>query len=754
MSGFFSFDFFHQKTAGTSKERCAVMYCSREDLHIGSFLPHLRAYLERNPPPDVINILAPESNRPFLTQLLTEAKFLDRLPSTLREKATSVVKRISIGKNGEFLEISSNQDAPVDKGLRTQIYRAGLKTMFSKRGGLFPASPAFHYVKPSGKHCDRFVRSAEILVDGGEIDFVASRLLEYLDDTTDFIFCDSASISQLAYSLMKIRKGLQPEWVNPVVDTFRSYGGIDTHDFHVAQNPLCLISASTSGDMAKRLIDKGLRNDRIVTLFYVGDPGTPGEVLYDLTRHEHTNPDGIDKIVSYAPGDCPLCKQGSSRIKMSRDHFVPEDPTAESVLLRAEDAPRWLKQFLDRYSGTGVIRAHYGGGMRGFTHNIYFDMRRALNAAPDRHFNQCFGRVLTQHLPVSLRRIIALNDSGSVEMAKVALALYTAFNNQRDIKILTAREAIDDANNLVESQGSTVVIASCIVGGRSLMELSQILRTIQANGCISFIVGIARFTHRDVLNEARSNVTRTSERSTDFGFHIVDQVFVPDNTPLRPSSWDDEIEFLKQLQRIFSADREAASILAARLEQLRLAGGDPQCGLEDELFWTTVDNKRLKLRPNFAFYRPPKGANPLTQAEVFFTMSCVLHNLRQNDPSHRSLAQSEHNRTLIEPTTFYRLNDGVIQAALLRAALASEIDYRIDEAKSATMQEVIKSIFTECSKDRGEATIEFLLALSMQHLRLTPSDTKRLIEGSVAKLERYPISRCLCRFLMDDLKLI
>jgi hypothetical protein len=135
-------------------------------------------------------------------------------------------------------------------------------------------------------------------------------------------------------------------------------------------------------------------------------------------------------------------------------------------------------------------------------------------------------------------------------------------------------------------------------------------------------------------------------------------------------------------------------------------------------------------------------------------MSCVLHNLRQNAPSHRSLAQSEHNRTLIEPTTFYGLNDGVIQAALLRAALASEIDYRIDETKSATMQEVIKSIFAECTKDRGEATIEFLLALCMQHLRLTPSDTKRLIEGTIAKLERYPICRCLCRFLVDHLKLI
>jgi hypothetical protein len=752
MSGFFSFDFIYSIQSDERKQRWAVMFASREDLDIDSFCQHFVAHLESHPPPDYIYVLAHQKSREFLATLVSKEKFLDRLPGSLRGVTPLPVRCVSIAPTGEFIQVlPGGGSRPESEEIRHQIFQAGIKAIFQRRGGILPPSPTFHYVKPSGMHSERFIRSAEVLVDGGEVDFIASLLLKYIDDKTDYIFCDSASISQLAYAAMKLRKSAHASWKNPVVDTFRSYAGINDYDFRRAQNPLCLISASTSGDMARLLGEKGIPGEKIVILFYVGDPIQVGHVVYDLTYNEQSNPDGVQKIPVFQPGDCPLCKQGSLRVRMSRDHFVPENPISESLLPKHTDAPVWLRVFLERYHGTGTIRAHYLAGMRGFRHELFLDVRRALSAPGRNHFRTCLERVLTQSLPVALTRIIHLNDPASVEMANFARELFRRFNGDGELQVIDGNSVTAAPNDHVQSEGATAIIASCLVGGRSLMELSQVLRSIQTNGCLVFIVGIARFVDQNALKEAHSNVTHTNDLATHFAFHAIDRVFVPDNTAHRRSTWDDETDFLLELQRLNSSDEELSEIISRRVTTITKASAENNAGLENDLFWPSIHDRSLTLRPNFAFFQSPPDSPLLTQAEVFFTISSVLHNLRQKKESERSLKQSDHRRVLIEPTTFYRLNDGIIQAALLRSALESEMDYRIDEVKSATMQEVLKSVFLDCDKDRGEATIEFLISLCLRRLKLTDTDTKRLIEDMSPKLGQHPIARCLCTYLIGQL---
>ena len=748
MSGFFSFDFVHTKASDGHKQRWAVIFASREDLSIDSFCQQFVNHLETHPPPDLIYVLAHQRNRDFLATLGTNPKFLDRLPSTLRSIRPLPVRCVSIASTGQFLHVLPGGARPEPEERRKQIFGAGIKTIFERRGGILPASPIFHYVKPSGMHCERFIRSAELLVDGGEVDFIASLLLKFVDDTTDYIFCDSASISQLAYAVMKLRKSTHPSWKNPVVDTFRSYAGVNEYDFQRAQNPLCLISASTSGDMARLLSQKGISSDKIIILFYVGDPLHVGQVMYDLTYDEHSNSDGVAKIPVFPPGACPLCQQGSLRVRMSRDHFVPESPHSESLLPKRTDAPAWLRRFLTRYHGTGTIRAHYLAGMRGFTHELFLDVRRALSANADNYFRSCFERVLTQSIPVALNRIIYLSDPASFDMAHFAHALFCSFNGDRNIPLIDANTITSTPSDHIQSTGTSVIIASSIVGGRSLMELSQVLRSIQTNGCLVFIVGIARFADDNAMKEALSNVIHTDDLATHFAFHVIDRVFIPDNTSQRPSTWDEETNFLLTIQRINAADQELSDMISRRVDAIDRASSRTIAGLENDLFWPTISGQQLALRPNFAFFQPAKDSPMLTQSEVFFSVSSVLHNLRQKTAG-RSLKQSDHRRVLIEPTTFYRLNDGIIQSAVLRSALEAEMDYRIDEVKSATMQEVVKSILLDCDKDRGEASLEFLLALGMQRLRLTPSDTKRLIDACAGTLEKHALARYLCSYIRD-----
>jgi hypothetical protein len=749
VSSFFSFDCVYSSGAAQRSERWAVIYCSREDLNTEVFCPHLVSHLERNPPPDAVYILAHQTNKEFLLKLRGDEKFLDRLPGALRNATPLPVHCIGITPTGDFIPILPGT-RPKVKNIRDPIFQAGMKAIFQRRGGILPASPAYHYVKPSGKHCDRFIRSAEILVDGGEVDFIASRLLPYVDDTTDYIFCDSASISQLAYAVMKLRKAAHPRWKNPIVDTFRSYAGIADYGFRRARNPLCLISASTSGDMARMLSEKGVPAKKIVILFYLGDPLEVGEVLYDLSYDPVVNPTGFPKIPVFSAGACPFCKQGSSRIRMSPDYFIPENPVTESLLIKRRDAPSWLRPFLSRYHGTGTMRAHYLSGMRAFTHEIFLDVQRALTAdSGNSHFRRCFDRVLTQTLPAALTRIIHLHDDASQAMAMRAAEVFKQFNDKREIEILDANTVTATPSDFIESEGTTLVVASSLVGGRSLMELSQVLRSIQTNGCLAFIVGIARFVTQSALDEARSNVTHTQMQATHFDFHVIENMFLPDNTAHRRSSWDEEQDLLLKLQRR-KCTESLRKIVDNRLQTISSASARDRSGLEDELFWPTVDGKVLALRPNFAFFQPPSGSKPLTQGEVFFTISAVLHNLRHSQASDRSLRPLDGRRVVIEPTTFYRLNDGVIQSALLRACLESEIDYRVNEAKSATMREVIRSILQDCDKDRGEAATEFLLALCLGRLKLTDTDTEELIEKVRSKIDSFPILSCLADYVAEE----
>jgi hypothetical protein len=170
-----------------------------------------------------------------------------------------------------------------------------------------------------------------------------------------------------------------------------------------------------------------------------------------------------------------------------------------------------------------------------------------------------------------------------------------------------------------------------------------------------------------------------------------------------------------------------------------------------DLFWPDSNGNPLRLRPNFSFF-DFQNPSTVTDAEIFFVTSSVLHQLRTNPPGNRRLVQAEHQRTLIAPNCFYQFNDGIVQAALLRTARRAEIDYRVNEQESAAMREVINSIFSAWDRPRGEAAMEFLIMLAMQHLRLIDSDAYVLAKTFSERLSDQSMAHYVCRFAMDQTK--
>jgi hypothetical protein len=271
---------------------------------------------------------------------------------------------------------------------------------------------------------------------------------------------------------------------------------------------------------------------------------------------------------------------------------------------------------------------------------------------------------------------------------------------------------------------ATLVVAAAAASGRSLLSVAQLLRHIQKTGGITYLVGLARFSSPENLKEVEDNLTR-GERPQDYGFFMVERVFLPLGGSKSETTWDLERKLLDEL--LVGCDPGTTrDSLERRRNVIREASGDHVRGLSDDLFWANADRPALEVRPNFAFFPPLKEGTKPSQADVYFTVTAVLHARRSVRGEKDSLFQQEHLRKVLSPRCFDRFNDGVIQASLLRAAMLPELDYSIDENISKEMWQVLDFIFRARSVDAGEAYREFLVALALERLRLRIADMERL----------------------------
>ena len=300
--------------------------------------------------------------------------------------------------------------------------------------------------------------------------------------------------------------------------------------------------------------------------------------------------------------------------------------------------------------------------------------------------------------------------------------------------------------------GATVVLASCIASGRGLMEIGQVLRSIQANKAVAFLIGLSRLPGQQELDRVISNLTYTPDSRERFLLYELERIFIPDSTAIRPSIWSQEVAFLRKLrERFLSESTFPEATVEARIAQIHAAEGTDTRGLRDGIFLPDVNDQPLRLRPNFAFLKFDYQNGEITQAEVFFIITSILNDLRHDSSPNRIIFQQEFRRTVIDPQNFHRLNDGIVQAALLRASLPAELDYRITRGMSSDMAEFLAETFATCRQARGEAAPEFLLALAMRQLHLLDEDLRRVVDVAQMNVSANTLESYLCRYILSEL---
>lgn len=735
------FIFSSPELAAPGEPEDAFAFTAAREIDIESLIEALQAHMDKAPPPGRLFLLGAEPIADKIVVATADDRLRAALPKFTRFLDPPPLKPLAFDRGGQIRRLSGEPD---EVSLTEKVTREGLRWIFEERKGMLRAGPGFHYVNPSERHTTGFIRTGNVLLHSAEISFVAMGLLKWWPDHLRRIFVDTASISSVAYALIELRRLFDDEIWTPSIDSFSSYAGLKEFGF-VKTDSLCLISASTSGSLHKKIVERNhLPSDRVVTLFYCGSPIDTDGILCDLT--ERLDQPGIAPLSSHGPGeDCEMCQRGSDVVRISGDQFLPADPEVHDLVLAAEHAPSWLSDFLGCVLGQGIVRCHGGMDVDGIRpREIFFQLEDAVRlkeAGPKEtlRFPDYLQRQLDAVVPASLDAIVHANNTSSVVLAETVREYFSGPGERPPPNILNADSLLNRDDEL-KPGASVLVVAGATSSGGTLLGISQFLRNVAKARSIVYLIGVVRSSSEAEWHRLHSNLT-WGRRKSDYPLSWVTYAHLPTEHSPGSSPWTSEMQFLGRVRDRISTDNDYAKAveeIETRRKQINSAGSLEGGGLDSEVFLPRVKGDSmsfetpdtLELGPGFVFWagQPPDLIKDPTQAEVYMTLAAILHHLRDGGDSGNALVQHEHNRTVLAPATFGRFNDGVIQAAILRAARPRELDYSHDKELSAQMCGMVKRFIQRRDQQEGEGAAEFLLALARQRIRLTDKDTEHLIE--------------------------
>jgi hypothetical protein len=599
--------------------------------------------------------------------------------------------------------------------------RQGLTILFNRRGGLLDSGPTAHFVKPSSTPDTRFLRASHALAEGAEIFFAAFWLLPFLGDDIEFIHVDSAAIASVPLAAL-LMKGAR---TSPTIRTFSSYHGLATHPFNVDRPDLVIISASQSGAMAAEIVPKVKDRGRIVTLFSTSDVPTGTSMLCDLRRDPTANPLG------YEPTRRTPNPTHTRPIRLIGEHFIAETEPARSIIPGTAEAPPVVKDKIAKLQGCGVFTALRSGEPIEQRRAVWVDIPKLQSTSV---FTDWIRMVAAREIPASTRAIIYPDDDE--DALSIATALKDEISRQggdlKDMTVLKLSETEGDAKAAWPEPHSPVVVVVGATGrGERLLAASRALRRFAPHSHRIFLAATTMPSSNQAFSLLNSNLKHPSHR-----FFSMFEVFLDRRTA--GQSWRDERAFL------LDHEDELPAELGTRLDAL----GGSLDGLADALF---LDGARgpLRLADNFAFWPVGTACGHASQADVFISIAAVLENLRSGDVAvDKRLINDVQTHSVLSAEAFSRYNDGVIQAALVRAALPIELDYRDAPVDGHLIADLLGQMLDFPNALQADALTEFLLALVLERLKLMPEHLTFVVERSATAV-LTPIQRWLADVLRE-----
>ncbi len=622
------------------------------------------------------------------------------------------LKELAIWKfsNGDFQKIFRDKNSKCNFDLIFKsILLIGLSQLVDSSGAYQEAPPGHVFKHPSKRETKHFLLASELLKEEVDAYFVALVILvnawERLRVTT-IVHIDTMGIYPIARAIADISikgGGQEVEWS---IQNFHSHQGINNIYKVIEKDEAVLISASTTGGMARGLVGEGIPEDALITILDMSDIDRRGVVVYS---REKFHP---DKGQSNAQG-------GEAVIELAGEYFAATGKKPRTLTLTIHHAPEALKSVLRNFSDRETCSLNRQRVDGSTVKDLISICETKVSAHSE--FRKWISEELRLKTPISVSHIIHVAGEGAQRMAEHCAAEIESIGG-RKVTVLNLSEV-----SSLASQGCTgIVVCAPVVGdGHTLRTLARDLREVASKASRHFLTGIALPSTRESWKRLSQFLIQSGSKKRPY--ILSSWLVLPTGIEPTVTATSRADEIMQEIDHLVIDSNspwskqvvaESLSILGITLEN------------NEHAFLPTVACKPLALTEGFVYWSPSQEARDASNhaAVSYLAMSSALQHAREFDTPSARLASSLHETVVLDAENFLRFNDGTLQASLLRAALPHELDYSRSPELSEMMREFLEKVFLNCTASYGEAALEFGLALASGHLRLTESDKRRLLE--------------------------
>jgi len=619
-------------------------------------------------------------------------------------RAIVMSRAFSIASGDDVVE---GDEVPLPEELR----EGWLFDLFDSSRGRIDAPPGVHFGKASDKHSDKFLRTSSVLLSTaacalvGFFAFAAVRPQE-----PRRIFVDTAPLLSVAFAMQRVAStlGLWPRM--PSAKSFSSYGGVEKLP-RLSTGDLMLVSASTSGGLARRLVAAGADPDTLATLFLLRSAPelqTPGAVLCDLT-YRPGRTFGYPYVRNYPAESCELCKKGYVLAELEGDQFLLERRGVKRLrVARSSQTPeaRASSELLSR-RGALKVRLHARDTRRT---DIHLELEELLRT--ETQVATALRRLMTRHVPMPLKYVVLVGvtvDSFNLLVEAAGMA-----DHCRSATVVAA----EGVGTLSPTPGGNALVLVGLLDDHAVLRgINAQMRSKVPGGCVAYLSAVTIAESARNREDLRIFLSYGEHGPETFTFRSAMEVMLP-WTGDKPSSWSQELELLRRL----SEQAALPEPLAARRAWLESTSES-----SDAVFLPGVGGE-LMLAANFVFLDTTNALEKISQADVYAVVSNLIATERcdgkgltepvRRDSPPLSWSQSVYGQVVLCPSNFRDFNDAVLRASLLRAADPAELNYSVDTQSSREMLDVLLADIGSWAQGRGDALPEFVLSLACGRLRL------------------------------------
>ncbi|WP_104698711.1 hypothetical protein [Pseudomonas syringae group genomosp. 3] len=617
---------------------------------------------------------------------------------------------------------SENKLGTLVKSQSSAIVKAGLAHLVKRSDVLKKAPAGFFYSKPSSRASNYFIRAEDLLSETLHAHYLAFACLPLIKKVKadgmsppDTLYLDTIALLPLAFALqMYLMRFDQPLFAD--IRSFHSHEGlVKDGPLPKGASAMCLISASTRCGLAEQWAKINSAAPCLVTTILSFE----SEADCCTILHTLKQPDDFEMLQEGDSG-------GTRLIRIHGERFVAEHSETRLLNITTDHAPTILQPKFYSFMGANLFSCFRQDkpGSRSRTVHVKKDSLVATNG-----FKSWFETVLLEEAVSSTRWVIHDDDEASASLADEAIAYLKGCGVRIETKV-----SFDKFDAGTKFDGSVIVLAAAVERGSRLQSVSRRLRTAQRTGTRLYIACALFGRSYQAMKELHSNLTQPAKDHSRYVFKTYMEI--PAAELACADHWNKEQTLLSSLH---SFSTTFSPPVTARMEVFDQA---PLQGLAMNPFWpSSHTHQPMALTRGFAFVDgKPDGKTDVTVAtstDIFLTILWILQNARYSEKvaNAKRLESGELQQVLLSPEVFSRFDDGIIQASFLHAALPTELDYRADEAQSLAMSDIIYRLAAGYGHERGEAAMEFVIALAIEKIRLHKKEDTRLRRRLIETLE-------------------